>query len=266
MKTRQKILKINNSYSSIPNSKKNEVIASIRKYIGNTLDNLSSNFSQTTVREELDKLKENYIPKDHSNDYIIEPGQIEYKSNYSNIFNDKIKYGILADIRDSTNERLDKIEDTVEKIYKKIEYIKNKLKINDKSLYEIRQKLLYEKMISYNNSLNNTLQTLSDINTTNNNNDDTYYDNNSSLKLNPHIYIKDNINNESKMSIGTSCCSEKRKIKNNNNNEKDKKSFYNESDNENNNHHGKNLNSESSILSTDRKSKGSFIINVNIKK
>jgi len=256
MKTRQKILKMN-ACSSIPNSKKIEIIASIRENIKKTLNNLSSNFSQSTVKEELDKIKENYSPKDHSNDYIIEPGQIEYKSNYPNIFNDEIKYGILADIRDSSNERLDKIEDTVEKMYKKVGHIKDKLKINDKSLNEIRQKLLYEKMISYNKSLNNTLQTLSETNTTNNNN--------SSLKLNPHIYVKDNINNESKMSIGTSCCSEKRKIKNNNDNiEKDKKSFY--IDSENNYNHGKNLHSESSILSTDRKSKGSFIMNVNMKK
>ena len=265
MKTRQKILKMN-AYNSIPNSKKIEIIASIRENIEKTLNNLSSNFSQITVKEELDKIKENYSPKDHSNDYIIEPGQIEYKSNYPNIFNDEIKYGILADIRDSSNERLDKIEDTVEKMYKKVGHIKDKLKINDKSLNEIRQKLLYEKMISYNKSLNNTLQTLSETNTTNNNNDDNYYENyNSSLKLNPHIYVKDNINNESKMSIGTSCCSEKRKIKNNNDNiEKDKKSFY--IDSENNYNHGKNLHSESSILSTDRKSKGSFIMNVNMKK
>ena len=265
MKTRQKILKMN-ACSSIPNSKKIEIIASIRENIKKTLNNLSSNFSQSSVKEELDKIKENYSPKDHSNDYIIEPGQIEYKSNYPNIFNDEIKYGILADIRDSSNERLDKIEDTVEKMYKKVGHIKDKLKINDKSLNEIRQKLLYEKMISYNKSLNNTLQTLSETNTTNNNNDENYYENyNSSLKLNPHIYVKDNINNESKMSIGTSCCSEKRKIKNNNDNiEKDKKSFY--IDSENNYNHGKNLHSESSILSTDRKSKGSFIMNVNMKK
>ena len=265
MKTRQKILKMN-AYNSIPNSKKIEIIASIRENIEKTLNNLSSNFSQITVKEELDKIKENYSPKDHSNDYIIEPGQIEYKSNYPNIFNDEIKYGILADIRDSSNERLDKIEDTVEKMYKKVGHIKDKLKINDKSLNEIRQKLLYEKMISYNKSLNNTLQTLSETNTTNNNNDENYYDNyNSTLKLNPHIYIKDNNNNESKMSIGTSCSSEKRKIKINNDNiEKDKKSFY--IDSENNYNHGKNLHSESSILSTDRKSKGSFIMNVNMKK
>ena len=74
--------------------------------------------------------------------------------------------------------------------------------------------------------------------------------------------IENNINevknlNVSKGSLGTSCCSEKKKIT---------VKLNIESENEGNDGHFKNLNSESSILSTDRKSKGSFIHVNNSKK
>ena len=128
MITRQRLFKVNN-YSKNKNLKRDQIILSIRQNINKVLKNLNSNFYQMTVKDELNKIKENYIPKEHSNDFKINQGEIEYKSNYPNIFNDEIKYGILADIRDSSNKRLEKIEDIVEKMYKRIELIKDKLKI-----------------------------------------------------------------------------------------------------------------------------------------
>ncbi len=168
LKVRQNINKLNTNYS-IPNTKKEEIISEIQEKIKEILNDLSSNFSQQTVKEELDTIKENYISKLNPEDYIIKPGEIEYKSTYLNIFNDEIKYGILADIRDSSNERMDKFEDLIEKIYKRIDYIKDNLKINDKSLYSIKQKKLYKKMISDNSSFNNTIPTMSNTTLSNNN-------------------------------------------------------------------------------------------------
>ena len=250
LKTRQKIYKVS-ANNSTPKSKKEEIISQMREKINITLKNLSSNFYQQTVKEELDKIKENYIPKPHpEEDYKIKPGEIEYKSTYPNIFNDEIKYGILADIRDSSNERIDKIEDIIERLYKRIDNIKDNLKINNKNINRIKQKKLYEKMISYNSSFNNNNEE---------NNVNIIVDGNITF-TNDNIQEK-NINevknlNVSKGSLGTSCSSEKKKIN---------VKLNIESDNEVNDGHSKNLNSESSILSTDRKSKGSFI-NVNYSK
>ena len=265
LKTRQKIYKVS-ANNSTPKSKKEEIISQMREKINITLKNLSSNFYQQTVKEELDKIKENYIPKPHpEEDYIIKPGEIEYKSTYPNIFNDEIKYGILADIRDSSNERIDKIEDIIERLYKRIDNIKDNLKINNKNINRIKQKKLYEKMISYNSSFNNnnTIPTVSNTTLSNNNNEE----NNVNIIVDGNItFTNDNIQekninevknlNVSKGSLGTSCSSEKKKIN---------VKLNIESDNEVNDGHSKNLNSESSILSTDRKSKGSFI-NVNYSK
>ena len=64
---------------------------------------------------------------------------------------------------------MDKFEDLIEKIYKRIDYIKDNLKINDKSLYSIKQKKLYKKMISDNSSFNNTIPTMTNTTLSNNN-------------------------------------------------------------------------------------------------
>ena len=135
----QRLFKVKN-YSKNKKIKRDEIILKIKENINKVLNNLSSNFYQMTLKDELNKIKENYVPKDHSDDYKINKNEIEYKSNYPNIFNEEIKYGILADIRDSSNKRINKIEDTVEQMYKKIEHIKNKLKINTKSFNMIKQK------------------------------------------------------------------------------------------------------------------------------
>ena len=264
LKTRQKIYKVN-ANKSTPKSKKEEIISQMREKINITLKNLSSNFYQQTVKEELDEIKDNYIPKPHpEEDYKIKPGEIEYKSTYPNIFNDEIKYGILADIRDSSNERIEKIEDIIERLYKRMDNIKDNLKINNKNINRIKQKKLYEKMISYNSSFNNTIPTMSNTTLSNNNEENNLkviVDGNISFKKDDNT-IENNINevknlNVSKGSLGTSCCSEKKKIT---------VKLNIESENEGNDGHFKNLNSESSILSTDRKSKGSFIHVNNSKK
>ena len=255
MITRQRLFKVNN-YSKNKNLKRDQIILSIRQNINKVLKNSNSNFYQMTVKDELNQIKENYIPKDHSNDYKINLGEIEYKSNYPNIFNDEIKYGILADIRDSSNKRLDKIEDTIEQMYKRIENIKDKLKINDKSFQMIKQKRLYEKIFNENNIENKTFYSMSDTNYSNNTKQEKNDKNNiniiSSLKLNPHVYIKEK---EYKKGKKLSYDKGNRRI------------FFVENDNNDiDNNHIKNINSESSFLSTDRKSKGSFIANVNLKK
>ena len=64
---------------------------------------------------------------------------------------------------------MDKFEDLIEKIYKRIDYIKDNLKINDKTLYSIKQKKLYKKMISDNSSFNNTILTMTNTTLSNNN-------------------------------------------------------------------------------------------------
>ena len=245
MKTRQKILKFS-TYDLTINSKKEEIILDIKTYINKASEDLRLNFYQSTVKEELDRIKENYTPKDQSIEYKIKPGEIEYKSNYPYIFNDEIKYGILADIRDSSNERIDKIEGIFEKIYKTLEHIKDKLKINDRNLNRKKLKQLYEKMILENNSFNNTIQTMTDsndnMNKDNLNNKTDIFNIISSLKLNPFVYFKKNNKKEKKI------------------NEKNRRVINIDSENE------IDENNVNSGLSTDRKSKGSFVVNVNMKK
>ena len=244
MKTRKKILKLS-IYGSTKNSKKEEIISDIKTYINKASEDLRLNFYQSTVKEELDRIKENYTPKDQSIEYKIKPGEIEYKSNYPYIFNDEIKYGILADIRDSSNERIDKFEGTFEKIYKTLEHIKDKLKINDRNLNGKKLKQLYEKMILENNSFNNTIQTMTDsndnMNKDNLNNKTDIVNIISSLKLNPFVYFEKN--------------KKEKKI-----NEENKRVINIDSENE------IDENNVNSGLSTDRKSKGSFVVNVNMKK
>ena len=245
MKTRQKILKFS-TYDLTTNSKKEEIILDIKTYINKASEDLRLNFYQSTVKEELDRIKENYTPKDQSIEYKIKPGEIEYKSNYPYIFNDEIKYGILADIRDSSNERIDKIEKIFEKIYKTLEHIKDKLKINDRNLNGKKLKQLYEKMILENNSFNNTIQTMTDsndnMNKDNLNNKTDIINIISSLKLNPFVYFKKNNKKEKKI------------------NEENKRVINIDSENE------IDENNVNSGLSTDRKSKGSFVVNVYMKK
>ena len=242
MKTRQKILKFS-TYDLTINSKKEEIILDIKTYINKASEDLRLNFYQSTVKEELDRIKENYTPKDQSIEYKIKPGEIEYKSNYPYIFNDEIKYGILADIRDSSNERIDKIEGIFEKIYKTLEHIKDKLKINDRNLNGKKLKQLYEKMILENNSFNNTIQTMTDsndnMNKDNLNNKTDIVNIISSLKLNPFVYFEKN--------------KKEKKI-----NEENKRVINIDSENE------IDENNVNSDLSTDRKSKWSFMVNVNI--
>ena len=245
MKTRQKILKFS-TYDLTINSKKEEIILDIKTYINKASEDLRLNFYQSTVKEELDRIKENYTPKDQSIEYKIKPGEIEYKSNYPYIFNDEIKYGILADIRDSSNERIDKIEGIFEKIYKTLEHIKDKLKINDRNLNRKKLKQLYEKMKFENNSFNNTIQTMTDsndnMNKDNLNNKTDIVNIISSLKLNPFVYFEKNNKKEKKI------------------NEENKRVINIDSENE------IDENNVNSGLSTDRKSKGSFVVNVNMKK
>ena len=247
MKTRKKILKLS-TYGSTKNSKKEEIISDIKTYINKASEDLRLNFYQSTVKEELDRIKENYTPKEQSIEYKIKPGEIEYKSNYPYIFNDEIKYGILADIRNSSNERIDKFEGTFEKIYKTLEHIKDKLKINDRNLNRKKLKQLYEKMIFENNSFNNIIQTMTDTNDSNDNMNNDNLNNKtdivniiSSLKLNPFVYFEKN--------------KKEKKI-----NEENKRVINIDSENEIDEN---NINSD---LSTDRKSKGSFVVNVNMKK
>ena len=243
MKTRQKILKFS-TYDLTTNSKKEEIILDIKTYINKASEDLRLNFYQSTVKEELDRIKENYTPKDQSIEYKIKPGEIEYKSNYPYIFNDEIKYGILADIRNSSNERIDKFEGTFEKIYKTLEHIKDKLKINDRNLNGKKLKQLYEKMIFENNSFNNTIQTMTDsndnVNNNNLNNKKDIVNIISSLKLNPFVYFEKNNKKEKKI------------------NEENKRVINIDSENE------IDENNVNSDLSTDRKSKGSFVVNVNM--
>ena len=182
---------------------KQEIISNILSNIKFTNEKLKSNFSQITVKEELNQIKKNFIPTEKSNQKI-ELGQIEYKSNYNNLFNDDIKYGILSNIRDSFNYRVEKINDKIDNVYKNIEKIKDKLNINQKkSIYKIKQDNLYKNIIS--NEEKNTLITQSDnlstnneeiINNNNNIQNNINYNNNyiPSLKLNPHIYINKKIN------------------------------------------------------------------------
>ena len=86
-------------------------------------------------------LDENIIASGGEDAYIklwdirCKEGQIEYKSNYKNIFPESVKYGILSNIRDSTDERIDVVENIIGKINDSLENIKNRLKnkkLNDK--------------------------------------------------------------------------------------------------------------------------------------
>ena len=58
MKTRKKILKLS-TYGSTKNSKKEEIISDIKTYINKASEDLRLNFYQSTVKEELDRIKEN---------------------------------------------------------------------------------------------------------------------------------------------------------------------------------------------------------------
>ena len=142
-----------------------------------------------------------------------------------------------------------KLKEYLKKIYKTLEHIKDKLKINDRNLNRKKLKQLYEKMIFENNSFNNTIQTMTDTNDSNDNMNNDNLNNKtdivniiSSLKLNPFVYF------------------EKNNKKKNKKNEENKRVINIDSENEIDEN---NINSD---LSTDRKSKGSFVVNVNMKK
>ena len=127
-----------------------------------------------------------------------------------------------------------------------MEHIKDKLKINDRNLNRKKLKQLYEKMIFENNSFNNTIQTMTDsndnMNKDNLNNKTDIVNIISSLKLNPFVYFENNNKKEKKI------------------NEENKRVINIDSENE------IDENNVNSDLSTDRKSKGSFVVNVNMKK
>ena len=85
---------------------KREILRNLIEKIQSANERLKNNFHQDEVKEEIDKIKEKY--KYNKNyDYSVKKGQIEYDSNYKNIFPDSVKYGILSNIRDSTDERID---------------------------------------------------------------------------------------------------------------------------------------------------------------
>ena len=64
LKARQNINKLNTN-QIIPNTKKEEIISEIQEKIKEILNDLSSNFSQQTVKEELEKkfMYQNLIQK-----------------------------------------------------------------------------------------------------------------------------------------------------------------------------------------------------------
>ncbi len=244
---------------------KQEIISDLLSNIKFTNEKLKSNFNQITVKEELNQIKKNFIPSDKSNQKI-ELGQIEYKSNYNNLFNDDIKYGILSNIRDSFNCRVEKINDKIDYIYKNIEKIKDKLCLNEKkSIYKIKQDNLYKKIIS--NDEKKSLITQSDYLSTNN---EEIMNNNinikkkininsinnyiSSLKLNPHIYINKKINILDNHNNGISKSASKGSLITNYSEKKNKKmkKFINERKNKNIKSHKYN---NIEFMSTDRKTK-----------
>ena len=113
---------------------KKEILHNLIEKIQSTNNKLKNNFHQDEVKDEIDKIKEKY-KNNKEYDYSVKEGQIEYNSNYKNIFPDSVKYGILSNIRDSTDERIDVVENIIGKINDSLENIKNRLKnkkLNDK--------------------------------------------------------------------------------------------------------------------------------------
>ena len=114
---------------------KKEILRNLIEKIKSANNKLKNNFHQDEVKDEIDKIKEKYKNNNNKYDYSIKEGQIEYKSNYKNIFPESVKYGILSNIRDSTDERIDVVENIIGKINDSLENIKNSLKnkkLNDK--------------------------------------------------------------------------------------------------------------------------------------
>ncbi len=113
---------------------KKEILNILIEKIRSANEKLKMNFHQDEVKLEIDKIKEKY-KNNNKFDYSIKEGQIEYKSNYKNIFPENVKYGILSNIRNSTDERIDVVENIFGKIKDSLENIKSNLKnkkLNDK--------------------------------------------------------------------------------------------------------------------------------------
>jgi hypothetical protein len=114
---------------------KKEILNILIEKIQSANEKLKMNFHQDEVKLEIDKIKEKYKNNNNKYDYSIKEGQIEYKSNYKNIFPESVKYGILSNIRNSTDERIDVVENIIGKIKDSLENIKSNLKnkkLNDK--------------------------------------------------------------------------------------------------------------------------------------
>jgi hypothetical protein len=114
---------------------KKEILNILIEKIQSANEKLKMNFHQDEVKLEIDKIKEKYKNNNNKFDYSIKEGQIEYKSNYKNIFPESVKYGILSNIRNSTDERIDVVENIIGKIKDSLENIKSNLKnkkLNDK--------------------------------------------------------------------------------------------------------------------------------------
>lgn len=205
MKTKQR------SYSSTnyntPDHFKQEIISDIISNIKLTNQKLKLNFKQNTVKEELNKIKRNFSPNIKPIDKI-KLGEIEYKSNYNNIFNDEIKYDILSQIRNTFNYRIEKIDDKIDLMFKNLEKIKDKLCINEKkSSNEIKQRNLYKQIIADDNKITLTSFSQSENYSKDGNKCNNKFNNFiPSLKLNPHVYFtnkKTMIKNLSKGSLKT---------------------------------------------------------------
>jgi len=114
---------------------KKEILNILIEKIQSANEKLKMNFHQDEVKLEIDKIKEKYKNNNNKFDYSIKEGQIEYKSNYKNIFPESVKYGILSNIRNSMDERIDVVENIIGKIKDSLENIKSNLKnkkLNDK--------------------------------------------------------------------------------------------------------------------------------------
>ena len=114
---------------------KKEILNILIEKIQSANEKLKMNFHQDEVKLEINKIKEKYKNNNNKFDYSIKEGQIEYKSNYKNIFPESAKYGILSNIRNSTDERIDVVENIIGKIKDSLENIKSNLKnkkLNDK--------------------------------------------------------------------------------------------------------------------------------------
>jgi len=113
---------------------KREILHNLIEKIQSANKKLKNNFHQDEVKDEIDKIKEKY-KNNKKYDYSVKEGQIEYNSNYKNIFPDSVKYGILSNIRDSTDERIDIVENIIGKINDSLQNIQKNLKnkkLNDK--------------------------------------------------------------------------------------------------------------------------------------